>query len=72
MNPAFVLWLKNRSINVIIYGAVILGIGFALYKLFLAPSVTNRSLYTAPSTTNSSVGTWTPSPFSCATIKVSK
>lgn len=65
-------WIKDRVINVIIYGTVILSIGFALYKLFIAPSIINRSLYTAPSTTNSSVGTWTPAPFSCATIRVSK
>lgn len=65
-------WIKDRAVNVIIYGTVILSIGFALYKLFLAPSSSNHSLYTAPSTTNSSVGTWTPAPFSCATIKVQK
>jgi len=31
-------WLKDRAVNVIIYGTIILTIGFVLYKLFLAPS----------------------------------
>ena len=38
MNPLFAMWLKDRGVNLIIYGTIILSIAFVLYKLFLAPS----------------------------------
>lgn len=31
-------WIKDRLINVLIYGTIILAIGFALYSAFLKPT----------------------------------
>jgi hypothetical protein len=31
-------WLKDRAINTLIYGTLILGIGFMLYSAFLKPT----------------------------------
>lgn len=72
MNPTLVSWLKDRSVNVIIYGTIILTIGFALYKIFLSPSTKNSNLYTAPSSNNHLVENPNYAPLSCATIKVVK
>lgn len=38
MNPVLAKWLKDRSVNVMIYGTVILTVGFALYSAFLKPT----------------------------------
>lgn len=70
MNP----WLKDRAVHVLIYGTIILGIGFALYKLFLQPTSKNSTLYTAPSTSSHAIELGAPSyaPLSCASIRVAK
>lgn len=33
-------WFKNRVINSLIYGTIILGVGFMLYSAFLKPTQT--------------------------------
>ncbi len=38
MNPIFLKWVKNRSVNLMIYGSVILTLGFVLYSAFLKPT----------------------------------
>lgn len=63
-------WIKDRAVNVLIYGTIILTIGFAGYKLFLQP--TNRTVYTAPSTHNHTLENPKYAPFSCARIVVDK
>lgn len=36
-------WLKDRVINLLIYGTIILAIGFALYSAFLKPTTTQKT-----------------------------
>ena len=31
-------WIKDRAVNVLIYGVIILGVGFMLYSAFLKPT----------------------------------
>lgn len=31
-------WVKARTVNVLIYGTIILGVGFMLYSAFLKPT----------------------------------
>lgn len=38
MNPQLLSWLKDRSVNLMIYGTAILTIGFFLYSAFLKPT----------------------------------
>lgn len=42
-------WLKDRAVNVLIYGTIILAVGFALYKVFIQPTNKTSTVYTAPS-----------------------
>jgi hypothetical protein len=59
-------WLKDRVIHVLIYGTIILGIGFSLYSVFLKP--TNRTVYTAPSTHMHTLEGLKVYPLSCARL----
>ena len=63
-------YLIERLKNGAIYIPITLFCAFLGYKLFLAPTTKNDSLYTAPTTNYSSVGTWNPAPGSCASIKI--
>jgi hypothetical protein len=36
-------WIKDRAVNCLIYGTVILGIGFVLYSAFLKPTTTQKT-----------------------------
>lgn len=36
-------WLKDRLINLTLYGVIILGVGFGLYSAFLKPTNTQRT-----------------------------
>ena len=38
MNPALAKWLADRGVNLMIYGVIILAVGFALYSAFLKPT----------------------------------
>lgn len=65
-------WLKERGINVVIYGTIILTVGFALYKLFLQPTNKTNNVYSADSRPLSLLESSRISPFSCARIVVAK
>lgn len=67
-----VQWLKERGINVVIYGTIILTVGFALYKLFLQPTNKTNTVYSADSKPVNLLGDARISPFSCARIVVQK
>ena len=65
-------WLKDRAINVFIYGTIILAIGFGLYKIFLQPTNKTNNVYSADSRPISLLENSRISPFSCAKIVVDK
>lgn len=54
-------WLKDRIINLIIYGTIIIVVGFLLYSAFLKPTTTSNSRQQASNISNSLAG---------ATIKI--
>jgi len=49
-------WVKDRLINVLIYGAIILTTGFILYSAFLKPTTTNKTTQDANQISNSLAG----------------
>lgn len=57
-------WLGERFLHLVIYGSIILGIGFFLYSSFLKP--TNKTIYTQPVTQKYDQSHYAP--FSCAKI----
>lgn len=65
-------WIKDRIINVAIYGTIILAVGFALYKVFLQPTNKTNNIYRDGSKPVSLLGDAKISPFSCARIVVQK
>lgn len=65
-------WIKDRAINVFIYGTIILAVGFALYKVFLQPTNKTNNVYSADSKPVNLLGDAKIAPFSCARIQVLK
>jgi len=65
-------WMKERFFNLLIYGTIILSVGFALYRLFLQPTNKTNTVYSADSKPISLLGDARISPFSCARIVVQK
>ena len=47
-----ITWLKDRVINVLIYGTIILAVGFMLYSAFLKPTNTQRTTVESGGTIN--------------------
>lgn len=43
-------WVGERFLHVVIYGAIILGVGFLLYSAFLKPTNTQRTVVQAGGT----------------------
>ena len=45
-------WIGERFLHVIIYGAIILGVGFFLYSAFLKPTSSQKTTVEAGGTAN--------------------
>lgn len=43
MWPIVLKWVGERFLHVVIYGAIILGVGFFLYSAFLKPTTTQNT-----------------------------
>ena len=55
MNPLLlkvIKWVGERALHVIIYGAIILTIGFSLYSAFLKPTTTQNTKVESGGTVN--------------------
>lgn len=63
-------WIKDRLINVLIYGIIILTIGFALYKVFIQPTNKTSTVFTAPSEHKHYLEGAQYAPFSCAKVTI--
>lgn len=67
-----VKWLGERALHVIIYGAIILGVGFLLYSAFLKPTSNNSNKNTGDVNYYWQNAKVSPGFGGCVTIKAEK
>ena len=67
-----VKWTGERALHLIIYGTIILSIGFLLYSAFLKPTNNQKTTVQAGGTVNHYNEQARYAPFSCARIVESK
>ena len=63
-----VSWLGQRFLHVLIYGAIILSVGFLLYSAFLKPTNNQKTTVQAGGVVNHYNEQAKYAPFSCARI----
>lgn len=67
-----VTWVGTRFLHLLIYGTIILGVGFGLYKVFLQKTSISNTTYTQPVVQNHYNEQAKYAPFSCARITEDK